>query len=230
MTSGGGGGGDDDDDEGTGGALRYQPPKDPSRQRAAPKVSVKSISLVFAAPHDISLQVYGQGRAGGLGGAEGGGWVATCARKSRGFDPKLVLTRQTTGTAGSFIAAKTFTGSKEGYVFKAGPQGTGYYSDNVCAPASKLLYSLPLEKERKGEIPPLYFVPLFTPCHFFSTVRLYLICIIPTARSGGSPGSKLSKLSKLSSEASSSRDSGGKCKPDYFQHATASLHLQSICK
>ena len=65
IHSGGGGGGGGDDDQGTGGALRYQAPKDPSRTKAA---------------------------------------------------------KPPAGT-GEFVAAKSFSGAKEGYSFKTGPQG-----------------------------------------------------------------------------------------------------------
>ena len=41
-----------------------------------------------------------------------------------------VLAQSTVATSG-FIPAKSFSGSKAGYAFKAGPQGTGYYLDNV---------------------------------------------------------------------------------------------------
>ena len=40
------------------------------------------------------------------------------------------------GGVGGFIAAKSFGGSKAGYVFKAGARGQGYYADVETAGSS----------------------------------------------------------------------------------------------
>lgn len=42
--------------------------------------------------------------------------------------------------AGAFLPAKTFRGPKQGYVFKKGPKGTGYYLDRCASDYSVMLF------------------------------------------------------------------------------------------
>ena len=47
-----------------------------------------------------------------------------------------------TGKKEAFIASKKFTGSKKGYVFRAGPKGIGYYEDVKPVPDKAALAAL----------------------------------------------------------------------------------------
>jgi hypothetical protein len=44
------------------------------------------------------------------------------------------------GDPATFLAAKKFTGAREGYVFQKGPQGTGYYVDRYWVKSEKQFY------------------------------------------------------------------------------------------
>ena len=69
----------------------------------------------------------GQGRAGaaGRGGTRRG---ATAAREA-GMQASGVAVKEEPGT--EFLSAKSFAGSRTGYVFKAGARGLGYYRDRA---------------------------------------------------------------------------------------------------